>query len=108
MKRPLFAIICIILIAILCGCSLFVDEKPIETSTSPEGTHTVTAMLVNGGATVAYSVKVYLKALPFDILIYNKYKQKTVTITWLSEDVICINGVDLDLSKGETYDWRDN
>ncbi len=38
--------------------------------------------------------------------IYNQYHQSKAEIKWLDEDIVKINDVALDLSKGETFDWR--
>ena len=105
MKHLFCLALCLVSIIFIAGCSLFIVEEPIGKSTSPEGSYAVEAFLVNGGATVDYSVKVYL-TYPSKKLIYNKYKQKTVSMSWNSDKEICINGVSLDLSKGESYDWR--
>ena len=91
----------------LSACSAFTSQEKILTSTSPDNTYTLEAYRVNGGATTDYSVKVYR----FDnnsskALIYNKYHDYNAEINWISNCVVSINDVTLDLSKNETYDWR--
>ncbi len=39
-------------------------------------------------------------------LIYNKYHDYDADIKWINNYTVSINGVVLDLSKDETYDWR--
>lgn len=87
------------------GCS-FVQEDLLLTTTSPNNTYTVEAYKVNGGATVDFSIKVYLIDNKNKILIYNKYHDYDADIKWIDNDIISINGITLDLSKGGTYDWR--
>lgn len=82
----------------------FTTETMLISTTSPEGTRTVEAWLLNGGATVAWTVNAYEITEDGRKHIYYQYREKDAEITWLSEDVVCINGVTLDLSKGETYD----
>lgn len=87
------------------GCS-FVQEDLLLTTTSPNNTYTVEAYKANGGATVDFSIKVYLIDNKNKLLIYNKYHDYDADIKWIDNDIISINGITLDLSKGETYDWR--
>ena len=60
------------------------------------------------GATVDYSVKVYLIKNNKRNLIYNAYHESEVTIVWVDNETVSINGKKLNLSKGEKYDWRKN
>lgn len=87
------------------GCS-FVQEDFLLTTTSPNNTYTVEAYKANGGATVDFSIKVYLIDNKNKLLIYNKYHDYDADIKWIDNDIISINAITLDLSKGETYDWR--
>lgn len=82
------------------------DDKLLLTSTSPNGAVTLTAYRIMEGATVADSIRVYRDFGPVTGCIYNAYREQEVTIVWLSDTVAEINGVALDLSEGETYDWR--
>ena len=83
----------------LSACSPDVTEDLLDTSVSPNGTHTVQSYRVSAGATVDFSVKCYL-------IDNNQYHQSKAEIKWLDEDIVKINDVALDLSKGETFDWR--
>lgn len=94
---------------LLSACSYFSSEKYIETSTSPDRTYTLEAYIVNGGATTDYSIKVYRlndNIMSNKTLIYNKYHDYDAEINWINNDIVSINGVILDLSKNEIYDWR--
>ena len=64
------------------------------------------AYRVSAGATVDFSVKCYLIDNEKKYEIYNQYHQSTAEINRLDEEIIKINNVTLDLSRGETYDWR--
>lgn len=83
---------------------VFDTNTMLLSTTSPEGTRTVEAWLLNGGATVAWTVNAYEVTESGRKHIYYQYREKDAEITWLTEDVVCINGVTLDLSKGETWD----
>lgn len=96
---------------LLSSCDLFISEEKILTSTSPDNTYTLEAYKVNGGATTDYSIKVYRLSdniLSGKKLIYNKYHDYDAEIKWISNDIVSINDVVLDLSKDEKYDWRSN
>ena len=82
------------------------DDEMLLTSTSPDGTYTLTAYRIREGATVADSIRVYRDIGPITVCIYNGYREQRVSIVWLSDTVAKINSIQLDLSKGETYDWR--
>ena len=80
----------------------FVSEKHILTSVSPDKSYTLEAVLVDGGATTAYSVKVY--SVNDNLLfnkkqIYSKYREDNVEINWIDNSTVDINGVILDLEK---------
>lgn len=78
-------------------------EDLIATSVSPDGRNTLEAYCADGGATTDFAVKVYEKTDVGKKKIYHQYHQKDVVINWESDNVVNINGVKLDLSKGETY-----
>jgi len=82
------------------------DDEFLLTSTSPDGTYALHAWRILEGATVANSIRVYRAVGPLTVCIYNGYREDKVSIDWLSDTVVQINGVVLDLSKGENYDWR--
>lgn len=83
------------------------EETLLVTSVSPEGTYKLEAYKTQPGATVDFSIKVY-DVSQDKRLIYNAYHEYTAEIQWMSDCVVSINGKTLDLSKSETYDWRDN
>lgn len=39
-------------------------------------------------------------------IIYNAYHESETKIDWVDNTTVLINGKTLDMSKGETYDWR--
>lgn len=88
------------------GC--FTSDELIEKTTSPNGVYSVEVYLSNPGATSDYSIKAYLQIGNLKKLIYNKYHDYNANIKWINDNVISINDIHLDLSKGETYDWRNN
>ncbi len=78
----------------------------LESSKSPDGTYELEAYDTSGGATVDFSVAVYLLKENRKICIYNGYHEKDVEIIWVDNSTVTINGITLDLSKDERYDWR--
>lgn len=82
------------------------DDECLLATTSPDGTYALTAYRIREGVTVADSIRVYRDFGPVTGCIYNEYREQTVSLVWISNAVVEINGVVLDLSKGETYDWR--
>lgn len=75
-------------------------------SISPQGDYILAAYRTNPGATVDFSIKVYLKNGEKQDLIYNAYHESQVDIFWLNNHIVSINGKTLDISRNERYDWR--
>lgn len=95
-------------IFLLSACGFFSSEEHIATSTSPNKIHTVEAYRLNGGATTAYSINVYLTDNNKKKLIYTKYREYKADINWIDDNIVTINEIMLDLSKNEVYNWRDD
>lgn len=75
---------------------------------SPNGDYTVKAYVSESGATVADAVRVeviYHQKEDKTKNIYWGYRESEVEITWIDNDTVSINGIDLDVRK-EVYDWR--
>ena len=81
-------------------------ETYLLTSKSPDEKYVLKAYKTEPGATVDFSVKVYLVENKTRKLIYNAYHESYANIVWVNNDIVFINGTALDLSKEETYDWR--
>lgn len=79
------------------------SEEFMETSVSPDGSYTLDAYRTSGGATTDFGIRVYQHALFGKKEIYYQYHKDRVEINWESNSIVNINGVKLDLSKGETY-----
>ena len=56
--------------------------------------------------TVDYSVRVYMINGNQKEIIYNAYHESEAKIDWVDNTTVSINGKTLDMSSGETYDWR--
>lgn len=77
-------------------------------SVSPYGAYAVRAYVVNGGATVAYSVRGELIFNGEDKRaenIYWNYREDSAAITWIDDDTVDINGHLLTVPT-EKYDFR--
>lgn len=85
------------------------NEKLISVVKSKDNKYIVEAYVINGNATVDWAVRCYLKTdnKSKGKLIYNDYHVSTVTMTWVDDDTIDINGHYIDLPYGK-YDFRDN
>ena len=76
-------------------------------SVSPNKKYTVHAYRVNSGATVDYSIEVYImEDSKKTRRIYNGYHERNADIYWINDSTVCINDKILDLDEGEKYDWR--
>ena len=82
-------------------------QEYLDESTSPNGTYTVTAYLNNGGATTSYAVLGTLKNNKNGKSknIYWQYPCEKAEIEWLNDEIIKINGIELNV-KNEIYDYR--
>lgn len=84
------------------------EETFLSAAQSPDGKYTLEAYQTQPGATVDFSVKVYLVDEGQKDLIYNAYHEYEAEMSWVDSERVCINGKTLDLSAGEKYDWRRN
>ena len=83
------------------------SRELILESVSTNGKYKLSAYRINAGATVDWSVEVYLEKNGKDkILVYNAYHESEADIMWISNNKVSINGIKLNLDKGETFDWR--
>ena len=83
-------------------------ETFLLSSLSPDGEYKLDVYKTEPGATVDFSIKVYIVNESDKDLIYNAYHEYQAEIVWINKNKVSINGKTLDLSKGETYDWRKN
>ncbi|MEK4229637.1 DUF5412 domain-containing protein [Solibacillus sp. FSL H8-0538] len=93
---------------------LFFDMDSLPTGeylteeTSLDGTYTLKAYVINGGATVSYAMRgelVFNKMGKKTKNIYWNYREKTAAITWLDNDTVEINGHTLDVPR-DRFDFR--
>lgn len=82
-------------------------ETFITSSQSPDGEYILEAYRTEPGATVDFSIKVYEVTGNTKTLIYDAYHESDVQIFWIDNTIVSINSKKLDLSSGQTYDWRD-
>lgn len=83
-----------------------VQETFLRSSESPDGKFNLEAYRTEPGATVDYSVRVYMINGNQKEIIYNAYHESEAKIDWVDNTTVSINGKTLDMSSGETYDWR--
>lgn len=83
------------------------NKELIAESTSSDGRYEIEAYLINGGATVDWSVKCYLKDTNgSDKLIYSDYHVDEAKIIWIDNDTVSINGHEIELPEGK-YNFTD-
>ena len=83
-----------------------VSEELLGETVSSDGKYKVEAYLINGGATVDWSVKCYLREGESKKEIYRYYHINEANMIWIDNDTISINNHNIDLPNGK-YDFRD-
>ena len=83
-----------------------VSEELLGETVSSDGKYKVEAYLINGGATVDWSVKCYLREGESKKEIYRDYHINEANMIWIDNDTISINNHNRDLPNGK-YDFRD-
>lgn len=116
-KKNVLLMLCIITILLVVLCIVVplcmivfsqenASEEFLVSSSSPDGNYVLEAYRTSPGATVDFSVKVYLVKGEQRELIYNAYHEYQVEIIWKNNEIVLINGRELNLCNGDTYDWR--
>lgn len=80
----------------------------LSSHSSPENTYTLNIYLCSGNATTDCSIRgeiVYNDGQNTKNVYWN-YHEETATVEWISDDIVVINDIELDISKNETFDWR--
>jgi len=82
----------------------------IQTVKSPDGKYLIKTYFHNAGSLSADAVRGELVNLNTDSAenIYWNYPDADPYIEWLNKDSVRIGDQTLDISKKETYDWRDD
>ena len=83
-----------------------VSEELLGETVSSDGKYKIEAYLINGGATVDWSVKCYLREGESKKEIYRDYHINEANMIWIDNDTISINNHNIDLPNGK-YDFRD-
>ena len=81
-------------------------ETFLIASQSPDGKYNLEAYRTEPGATVDFSIRVYLITNDKESLIYDAYHEYEAKIVWIDNTTVSINGKTLDISQGEKYNWR--
>lgn len=124
MKRPFLIIISVLSsVALIVLLALFITyyiipflnivnsqtnnpDSFLMDSKSPDGKYNLEAYRTEPGATVDFSIRVYLITDDRKTIIYDAYHEYEVKIVWIDNTTVSINEKILDISKGEKYDWR--
>lgn len=113
MKKTIFAIMLLLAAGGYLYWNVFHNIQRIKwqeilaETTSPDGRYTVTAYLTNGGATTAFCVLAGVEdhIRRRERKFYWQYRCEEAEMEWISDYVLRINGVTLDVGK-DTFDWR--
>lgn len=82
-------------------------ESYLMHSESPDGKYYLEVYRTEPGATVDFSIRVYLISdNNKKEIIYDAYHEHDADVYWLDNSIVSINGRTLDLSRNEKYDWR--
>ena len=116
MKKVLIIIAVIIMLLSYGIYRLFYDMSSlpkgqlISEVQSPEGTYTLKAYRINGGATVAFAIRGELNfntSTTESKNIYWNYREDKADIKWFDDNTVIINGHKLKVPN-EVYDFRKN
>lgn len=109
-----FLFVTIIIIYVYCVCTnpgmLFLPKEQLMlTNYSPNNNYRLDVFLNNGGATVAWSITVVLnnENSGSSRNLFFQYLTDEADIIWLSDDVVLINGIRLDVTK-DSYNSKWN
>ncbi len=102
----IFLALCIRMIWKIGNSQTSAQETFLVSSQSPDSEYYLEAYKMEPGATVDFSIKVYMIKGEEKNLIYDAYHEYEAEIVWIDNVTVSINGKMLDLSLGETYDWR--
>ena len=124
MKRPIVIILSILSsVVLIVALALFIHiyiipilnignsqtntpETFLMASQSPDSKYNLEAYRTEPGATVDFSIRVYLIIDNRKCIIYDEYHEYEAKINWIDNTTVSINGKTLDISQGEKYDWR--
>ena len=81
-------------------------ETLLMVSQSPDGKYSLEAYRTEPGATVDFSIRVYVVNDNKKSIIYDAYHEHEAEIIWVDNTTVSINGKTLDMSQGDKYDWR--
>lgn len=101
----IFLLICALGL-VFCSCIKSPQGMLLLESQSPGGRYVLYAYRPEAGATVDFSVRVHLARGEKRTFVYNAYHESEAEIIWLDNNRVSINNKVIDLSLGETYDWR--
>ena len=82
------------------------QETFLMASQSPDSKYNLEAYRTEPGATVDFSIRVYIINDNRKNMIYDSYHEYEAKIVWIDNSTVSINGKTLDIARGEKYDWR--
>ena len=110
-KRIMIIGICFVLIVVLAYWYFFVDTNHLPLGTliasypSPNGMFTVNVYNCDGNATTASSLRAEVVTKHRTRNIYWQYDESLHSVEWIAENVVRINGIQLNVLS-DVYDWR--
>ncbi len=79
------------------------QETFLASSQSPDGSYDLEAYRTEPGATVDFSIRVYVIEDNQKLMIYDVYHEYDVEIIWVDNSTVSINGKKINLAQGEKF-----
>ena len=109
MKKRYFVLVLFFCICFTsCGMNRLPEGEFIAAYDSPESFYTLNIYLCSGNATTDFAIRGELCTNETGQTknIYWGYHEDEANVEWISDTIVIINGITLDISKNETFDWR--
>ena len=113
-KKQYYLLVLIAFIMFMSSCNFFdIEELPsgeiINTVYSPDRKHIINSYVVNGNATVDFSVRCEVVSVESNNKrnIYWEYHCDQANVKWIDNNTVEINGKTLNVIT-DSYDWRKN
>lgn len=99
----------IVVLFAACGMENLPKGQMIGEFSSPNGMYQINAYLCSGNATVDFSVRCEVVEIQSGNTrnIYWQYRCQNVSVEWIDDRTVEINGVVLDIIT-DSYDWRNS
>lgn len=107
LRRILIPLLLVLLLILYLSNLPLPEGELIMSSVSPNGLYQVNGYRCDGGATVNWAIRAEVVTISTGKKrnIYWKYHAYDVEIKWISDELVCVNGVTLNIHS-DMYDYR--